>query len=130
MTKEILDLIDECKYEDAYELVKNSYQHDYELEKIYHIWAQVYDRYRFENIDRSINLDCFGQEVVEAVKLYIHLSQSNWDKDLLDEFRRMIKSVIAEASSDLRTVINHTGHEQFMHHPVFSMHSEIRNHLQ
>lgn len=130
MTEEILNLIDNCKYEDAHSLVKNHYEYDYELEEIYHIWAQVYDGFRFENIDRSINLDCFGKEVIEAVKLYIHLSQSNWDKDALAEFRRMVKLVIAEASSDLRTVINHTGHEQFMQHPVFLMHAEIRDHLQ
>ena len=77
MTGEILTLIDSHKYLNAYELTKTQEQ----LPRIYRVWALIFDGNKFENIDRNINFDNFDIEIIETVKLYVSLSESNWDNE-------------------------------------------------
>lgn len=126
MTGEILKLIDSHKYSDAYELAK-SQEH---LEKTYSVWTQIYDGNKFENIDRNVNFDNLDNEIIETIKLYIHLSQSDWDDELLSEFRRVAKMIIAEAGSELRNASYSNVNGQIIHNPTFFINPEVRNYLQ
>lgn len=126
MIGEILKLIDSHKYSDAYELAKSQEQ----LEKIYSVWTQIYDGHKFENIDRNINFDNFDNEIIEAVKLYIHLSQSDWDDELLSEFRRVAKMIIAESGAELRNASHSNVNGQIIHNPTYFINPEIRNYIQ
>lgn len=126
MTGEILKLIDSHKFSDAYELTKSQEQ----LEVIYRVWTQIYDGHKFENIDRNIDFDNFDNEIIETVKLYIHLSQSDWDDELLSEFRRVAKMIIAETGSEIRNASYNNVNGQIVHNPDFLINPEVRNYIQ
>jgi hypothetical protein len=126
MTGEILKLIDSHKYSDAYQVIKSL---EY-LPKIYKVWTLVYDGHKFENIDRNINFDNFDNEIIETVKLYICLSDSNWGNELLSEFRKVAKILIAETVSILRDRANSNIDGQIVHNPNFFINPEIRSYLQ
>lgn len=126
MINDILNLIADHKYSDAYELTKQQKA----LPKIYYVWTQIYDGQIFENIDRNINFENFDIEIIETVKLYIRLSESNWDKELLAEFRRVAKMIIAEISSELRDTTHTNINGQIIYNADFYINPEIRNCLQ
>jgi len=126
MTNKILDLIDIRNYPDAYELANLHGT----LPKIYNVWTQIFDGQKFENIDRSIKFNDIEIEIIESIKLYIHLSKSNWDKELLSEFRKVAKMIIAETSSELRNASRTNINGQIIQHNDFYINPEIRNYLQ
>jgi hypothetical protein len=126
MTEEILNLIDRQKYSDAFVLTKSQDK----IETIYKVWTEIYDGHKFENIDRNINFDNFDKEIIEAVKLYIHLSESVWDNELLSEFRRVAKMLIAETGSEIRNASYNNVNGQIIHNPEFFINPEIRNYIQ
>lgn len=126
MTEKILNLIDRHQYSDAYEMTKSQKQ----LATIYRMWTQVYEGHKFEDIERSINFDNFDNEIIETVKLYIHLSQSDWDDELLSKFRRVTKMIIAETGSQLRSASYDNVNGQIIHNSAFFINPEVRNYLQ
>jgi hypothetical protein len=126
MKEEILNLIDKQKYSEAYVLTKSQDK----LETIYEVWSKIHEGHKFENIDRNINFENFDNEIIETVKLYIHLSQSNWNDELLSEFRRVAKMIIAETSSKLRNASCSNINGQILHNPNFVINPEIRIYIQ
>lgn len=126
MTKEILTLIDNHNYAAAYNLVKQNER----LAKIYVVWTLVYDGQKFETIDRTIHSDDVGNEIIESVKLYIHLSQSSWDKELLSEFRRVAKMIIAEIAAGLRNASHTIVDGQIIHTPFHLIKPDVRDYIQ
>lgn len=126
MNPDILNSITGRKYPEAYELVKQK-----QLPKIYTIWTLVYDGRKYEEIERKINVSDFENETKEAVKLYIALSESGWDTDLLAEFRKVSKMMIAEAASELRDASYEIVNGQITPtHNFNTINPDLRNSLQ
>lgn len=126
MTTDFSQLLANQNYSEVYKLIKSQAQGG----KIYSIWTQIYDGLKYEEIERKMDLGDFEQETKEAVKFYIQLSESNWDKNLLGEFRKVIKMMIAETGSDLRNASHSIVNGKVSYINNSNVNPDLRNSLQ